>query len=171
MPEWYQKSGARRANKPEDKDGKIWSPDSGDPFYIKKWGALVAEAGRRYDGHPYLDGVDISTFGYWGEGWGPYPPDWADPEAAHGPVFRRLQAHPSADQFRRARDACSTPPDAAPAGATTAGATMRPQADFAHMLDRYPEALAHGDLQKVWETAPGVARNLRYPRLVVPRQV
>ena len=31
LPEWYQKSGARRANKPEDKDGKIWSPDADDP--------------------------------------------------------------------------------------------------------------------------------------------
>jgi hypothetical protein len=76
LPQWYQNSGARRANKPTDQDGKVWSPDSSDPFYIQTWGAVVAQAGKRYDGHPYLDAVDISTFGYWGEGWGPYPPDW-----------------------------------------------------------------------------------------------
>ena len=31
LPEWYRNSGARRANKPEDSDGKIWSPDADDP--------------------------------------------------------------------------------------------------------------------------------------------
>ena len=67
LPEWYIRSGARRANKPTDKDGEIWSPDSNDPFYIKSWSAIVSEMGKRYDGHPDLDHVDISTVGYWGE--------------------------------------------------------------------------------------------------------
>src|SRR6185437_15367792 len=35
LPDWYIHSGARRANKPTDKDGAIWSPHSGDPLYIK----------------------------------------------------------------------------------------------------------------------------------------
>jgi hypothetical protein len=74
LPEWYRKSGARRANKDTDEDGKIWSPDSDDPFYIKTWSTLTTEFGKRYDGHPFLDTVDISTVGYWGEGWGPYLP-------------------------------------------------------------------------------------------------
>ena len=34
------------------------------------------EMGKRYDSHPDLDHVDVSTVGYWGEGWGPYLPDW-----------------------------------------------------------------------------------------------
>ena len=34
LPEWYQKSGARRANKPTDKDGSIWQPDFSDPLYL-----------------------------------------------------------------------------------------------------------------------------------------
>ena len=37
-------------------------------------GELVAAAGERYDGNPYLDSVDISSIGYWGEGWSPYMP-------------------------------------------------------------------------------------------------
>jgi len=74
LPEWYRKSGARRANKPEDKDGDIWSPDSADPIYVRTWSAIIAEFGKRYDGHPDLNHVDISTVGYWGEGWGPYLP-------------------------------------------------------------------------------------------------
>jgi hypothetical protein len=81
LPQWYRDSGARRINKPTDQDGTIWSPDSSDPLYYKFWTALVREAGRRYDGHPYLNAVDISTVGYWGEGWGPYLPDWATQKA------------------------------------------------------------------------------------------
>jgi Domain of unknown function (DUF4832)/Beta-galactosidase len=74
LPEWYRNSGARRANKAGDKDGQIWQPDFSDPLYLKYWGELVAEAGKRYDGNPYLDSVDISSVGYWGEGWSPYMP-------------------------------------------------------------------------------------------------
>ena len=35
LPEWYQKSGARRANSDSSKDGKIWQPDFSDPLYFK----------------------------------------------------------------------------------------------------------------------------------------
>jgi len=74
LPEWFRQSGAKRANKDSDKDGKIWQPDFSDPLYLKYWGELVAEAGKRYDGNPSLDSVDISSVGYWGEGWSPYMP-------------------------------------------------------------------------------------------------
>src|SRR5436305_11445696 len=74
LPVWYRNSGARRANKATDKDGQTWQPDFSDPLYLKYWGELVAEAGKRYDGDPYLDSVDISSVGYWGEGWSPYMP-------------------------------------------------------------------------------------------------
>ena len=74
LPEWFRKSGAKRANKDSDKDGKIWQPDFSDPLYFKYWSELVAEAGARYGGNPYLDSVDISSVGYWGEGWSPYMP-------------------------------------------------------------------------------------------------
>ena len=76
LPAWYQTSGARRANKGTDKDGSIWQPDFSDPLFLRYWGELVAEAGKRYDGNPYLDSVDISSVGYWGEGWSPYMPSF-----------------------------------------------------------------------------------------------
>src|SRR5215813_7916750 len=55
LPDWFRKSGVRRLNKDSDKDGKIWQPDFADPLYIKHWSELVAAAGARYDGNPYLD--------------------------------------------------------------------------------------------------------------------
>ena len=33
-------------------------------------------SGKRYDGHPDLNDVDISTVGYWGEGMGAGPAGW-----------------------------------------------------------------------------------------------
>lgn len=63
LPEWHRKSGARSANSDSSKDGKIWQPDFSDPLYFKYWSAVVIDAGKRYDGHPDLDSVDISTVG------------------------------------------------------------------------------------------------------------
>ncbi len=34
LPEWFQKSRARRANTPTDKDGAIWQPDFSDPLFL-----------------------------------------------------------------------------------------------------------------------------------------
>ncbi len=91
LPQWYQDSGARRANKPTDKDGKIWSPDAADPLYYKFWAGFVREFARRYDGHPDLDAVDIATVGYWGEGWGPYLPDLPTQKALIDVYFDAFQ--------------------------------------------------------------------------------
>jgi len=33
LPDWYRNSGARRANKPTDKDGAIWQPDFSDALF------------------------------------------------------------------------------------------------------------------------------------------
>jgi hypothetical protein len=149
IPDWYQKSGARRANKPGDKDGEIWQPDWSDPSYIRRWGTLVAQAGRRYDGHPYLDMVEISTFGYWGEGWGPNPPEWdiqtllVDQWFA---AFKHTHLVINAMLFPKML-----------AYATQRGAGWRTDCwgDLRHhMIDVYPQGIARGGIQDVWQTAP-----------------
>ena len=71
VPEWYRNSGARRANAATE---AIWEPDFSDPLYLKNWNNLIAAAGARYDGHPALESVDISSVGYWGEGWSNFMP-------------------------------------------------------------------------------------------------
>ena len=149
MPDWYQNSGARRANKPTDKDGKVWSPDSADPFYIQNWGAIVAEAVRRYDGHPYLDIVDISTFGYWGEGWGPYPPDWEVQKVLVDQYFDAFKHTPLViNTFLFVKMLVY---------ATEHGAGWRTDCwgDLGHhMVDVYPEGLARAGIQDAWRKAP-----------------
>jgi len=154
LPEWYRNSGARRANKPEDKDGKIWSPDADDPLYFKFWSALIYEAGRRYDGHPYLDAVDISTVGYWGEGWGPHLPDWSVQKALIDLHFKAFTRTPLLTNFDEL--------DALVYGTSLGGGWRldcwgdmgRPGRNFAHMLDSYPQQIARGGLQDLWRRSP-----------------
>ncbi|HSB18181.1 MAG TPA: DUF4832 domain-containing protein [Bryobacteraceae bacterium] len=154
LPEWYRNSGARRANKPTDKDGEIWSPDADDPLYAKHWNALVTEAGQRYDGHPYLDSVDVSTVGYWGEGWGPYLPSMAVQKALIDANFEAFKRTPLLMNFDE--------PTALAYG-TGKGAGWRLDCwgdlggrgrGMMHMLDMYPQQVVRTGIQDVWERSP-----------------
>jgi len=155
LPEWYQKSGARRANQATDSDGQIWQPDFADPHYLKYWGALVASAGERYDGHPDLDSVDISSVGYWGEGWSPYMPAF---DVQKKLVDIWLEA------FRRTPLLMNFDEEKALAYATQQGAGWRLDcwgdmrvvsgARWCHMLDFYPQQIVRAGIQNVWERSP-----------------
>jgi hypothetical protein len=154
MPDWYRTSGAKRANAATDKDGAIWSPDADDPIYATLWSALVVEAGKRYDGHPDLNHVDVSTVGYWGEGWGPYLPSWAIQQQLIDVYFTAFTRTPLLMNF-----------DALPAlqYGVKRGAGWRLDCwgdmgaqgrNFAHMKDFYPQQLARGGLQDAWRAGP-----------------
>ncbi len=154
LPEWYRRSGARRANRPEDKDGAVWSPDAGDPLYLKHWGALVRAAGARYDGHPFLNSVDISTVGYWGEGWGPYLPEWPVQQALIDVYFEAFRRTPLLMNFDEPR---------ALAYGVGRGAGWRLDCwgdlggrgkGMMHMLDLYPQQVVRTGIQDAWQRSP-----------------
>ena len=157
LPDWYQKSGARRANKPQDPDGKVWQPDFTDPLYLKYWGRLIAAAGGRYDGHPYLDTVDISSVGYWGEGWSPYMPDFEVQKALIDIYFDAFRKTPLLMNFDQQR---------ALAYATAKGAgwrldclgDMRTTSNDPYfppeMLDVYPQQIVRAGIQEAWKRSP-----------------
>jgi hypothetical protein len=152
LPKWYRESGARRGNSDSSKDGKIWQPDFNDPLYLKDWSALVTEAGRRYDGHPDLDSVDVATGGYWGEAWagGPSPEfqvqkQWVD---LYLNAFHKTQVVMNFDE-----------PEALQY-ATSHGTGWRldcwgdMRKGFGAMVDQYPEEIAETGIYDVWRTAP-----------------
>jgi hypothetical protein len=155
LPEWYRNSGARRANKPSDKDGNVWSPDSADPLYVQTWSALVREAGKRYDGHSYLDSVDISTAGYWGEGWGPYLPDWQTHKALLDVYFEAFPRTPLLVNFDLLEALVYATQRGAGWRLDCWGDMGRPgHPNFAHMFDVYPEQFARAKLEDIWRQAP-----------------
>ena len=157
LPDWYRGSGARRANKPSDKDGGIWQPDYTDPLFLKYWGELVAEAGKRYDGNPFLDSVDISSIGYWGEGWSPYMPEFSYQQQLTDIWFAAFHETPLLMNFDEER---------ALAYGTQHGAGWRLDClgDLRHfsdnpnfqpeMLDVYPQQIARAGIQQVWQRSP-----------------
>jgi hypothetical protein len=154
LPDWYRASGARRINRPEDKDGKIWSPDADDPAYTKRWGAFVAAAAKRYNGHPDINTIDISTVGYWGEGWGPYLPDWS--------VQQRL-IDQYLEEFDRTRLLMNFDEPHALTYGTSKGAGWRLDCwgdlggrgrGMMHMLDLYPQQVVRTGIQEVWRRSP-----------------
>lgn len=157
LPEWYRKSGAKRANKDSDKDGKIWQPDFSDPLFLKYWSELVAEAGVRYDGNPYLDTVDISSVGYWGEGWSPYMPAFSYQKALIDIWLEAFKRTPLLMNFDE--------PQALAYG-TQQGAGWRLDCwgDMrvsstdpyfpAEMLEIYPQQIVRTGIQNVWQRSP-----------------
>lgn len=69
VPAWYRAIvGDKDEWLPEEKKG--WQVDAEDPRYARYFGKLISEMGRRYDGHPVLEAVDLSIVGFWGEGRG-----------------------------------------------------------------------------------------------------
>jgi hypothetical protein len=158
LPEWYQNSGAHRANKPTDPDGKIWQPDFTDPLYLKYWGDLVAAAGARYDGNPYLEMVDVSSIGYWGEGWSPYMPAFKYQKALIDIYLDAFKRTPLLMNFDQAR---------ALAYAVKHGTGWRLDCwgdmgmlrgergtGRSLMLDRYPEQVVETGIQNAWTRSP-----------------
>ena len=157
LPAWYQASGARRANQPADKDGDIWQPDFSDRLYLKYWSKLVTEAGKRYDGNPDLDSVDISSVGYWGEGWSPYMPAFSYQKALIDIWF---DAFPTTTLLMNFDE-----PQALTYG-TSRGAgwrldclgDLRVKSDDPYfepeMLDVYPQQVVRAGVQDVWQKRP-----------------
>ncbi len=157
LPEWFQKSGAHRANKPTDKDGSVWEPDFSDPLYLKYWGELVVAAGKRYDGNPYLDTVDVSSVGYWGEGWSPYMPAFPYQKALIDIWLKAFKRTPLLMNFDQ-QQALTYGTEHGTGWRLDCWGDMRTHSNDpyfpAEMLDVYPIQIVRAGIQNVWERSP-----------------
>jgi hypothetical protein len=148
LPEWYRKTGARRINAESQ---PVWEPDFADPLYLKHWGDLVRAAGKRYDGDPRLDSVDISSVGYWGEGWSEFMPSFQYQKKLIDIWFDAFPTTPLLMNFDE--------PDGLRHG-TSKGAGWRLDClgdmrdKWSHMLDFYPLQIARAGINDVWKHAP-----------------
>ena len=68
VPAWYREMIGNKNEWMTEGDG--WRADAEDPGYAYYFGKLITELGKRYDGHPDFESVDLSIVGFWGEGRG-----------------------------------------------------------------------------------------------------
>jgi hypothetical protein len=99
-PKWLFDLGCKSAEYLRGGDG---SPDGGreripriepnyeDPIYVAKHGAFLRELGKRYDGNPTLEFLDIGSYGIWGEWHTTHP---ASPEGRRRIIDLYLAAFP-----------------------------------------------------------------------------
>ena len=64
VPNWFWDAGGKLDPK---SDPQRRNPDHNDPTYIKHFGEFISAFGRRFDGHPDLESVDVVYGGYFGE--------------------------------------------------------------------------------------------------------
>ncbi len=68
VPKWLKDKGCRGFEYQYGGKGPVhWVPDFEDPIFQQAHFRLIEELGRRYDGHPDMDLLDIGSVGLWGE--------------------------------------------------------------------------------------------------------
>ena len=70
VPAWYRKIVGPNKVWKYKSEVNGWMVDPEDPRYDEYFGGMIRALGERYDGHPDLEGVDLSIVGAWGEGAG-----------------------------------------------------------------------------------------------------
>src|SRR6476659_3985445 len=70
VPVWYRDMVGKNMNWKYNNPVNKCLVDPEDPRYVEYFGGFIKELGKRYDGHPFLEAVDLSIVGAWGEGAG-----------------------------------------------------------------------------------------------------
>ncbi|HLJ13489.1 MAG TPA: DUF4832 domain-containing protein [Bryobacteraceae bacterium] len=153
VPDWYRQMMG-------DESGKLslakWRTNPEDPRYAQYFGGLIRELGKRYDGHPDLESVDLAIVGAWGEGAG--AGDLSD-------LTRRALVDSYLDSFGKTplvmmltdektnKYALSRKPVGWRVDCLgDMGGFSRP--DWSHMLDVYPESIVNYGMRDAWMHAP-----------------
>ena len=156
LPDWYV--AACPTEDPPPHFPGIRYPVHGGPEYLEHWGGFVREFGRRYDGHPGLESIDLAYLGPWGEG------DAQVPFARHEAFARVWQ-----EAFPRTPRLCQIGPEQMAAGiASGTGWRCDSYGDLSefgspevtknvswnHTFDCYPKAVCEAGAQTVWQRQP-----------------
>jgi len=70
VPLWYREMVGKNMKWKYDNPVNKWLVDPEDSRYVEYFGGFIQELGKRYDGHPALEAVDLAIVGAWGEGAG-----------------------------------------------------------------------------------------------------
>ncbi len=156
VPDWYRAEAG-------DETGKLplhkWLTDPEHPRYLEYFGRFIREFGKRYDGNPDVELVDISIVGSWGESAGTQLLKTGTRDALLACYFETFRHTPLVMQMED-HDAYASQFNAGPRFdclGDMGGGFRANWGDFpgwSHMLDYYPRTLVQTGLQDAWRTAP-----------------
>jgi hypothetical protein len=157
VPAWYrQMVGSRDEWMPDGREG--WKVDPEDPRYAQYFGGAIAELGKRYDGHPDFEYIDMSIVGFWGEGRGSAILTQQTREAlvnAYTDNFRKtpvimLLTDRKTHDYARSQANVGLRFDCV----GDLGFWANDQAGWTHHYDYYPQMTINSGMQDAWKTAP-----------------
>jgi hypothetical protein len=157
VPQWLPDKGCR-GYEFQYEGGRHWVPDFDDPLFWKAHLRLIGELGKRYDGHPDLDYLDIGSVGLWGE-W-----HMSGTGVDMPPIKTRLaiidayfQAFPNTPKLMLIGDADGMK-HATSRGAGWRADCLGDMGGFSpcwnHMRDAYPDQIKSTGSGEVWQRAP-----------------
>jgi Domain of unknown function (DUF4832)/Beta-galactosidase len=152
VPDWYRKiMGDEKGKMPVQK----WRTDPEDPRYAKAFGDMIRAFGKRYDGHPSLESVDLSIVGAWGEGSGSAELTQKTREAL---VDAYLEAFQKTPLVMLLTDAKTNSYGIAKKPVGWRVDCLGDMGGFSptwnHMFDSYPEGIINFGMQDAWKKAP-----------------
>ena len=156
VPAWYRIA----SNEPDYKKKLVtdfWHVDPENPIYTERYGRLIRAFGKRYDGNPDIEAVDIAIVGAWGEGAGT---DLLKPATRDALLDAYFDAFPrttllmqlsgdrgSFDHARKRRVDVGWRADCL-------GDLDEFSPTWSHMYDYYPQQVVHLGLQENWRAQP-----------------
>lgn len=151
VPDWYRKLvGPNRKFQ-----ANYWIVDPEDPRYAEAFSKVITELGKRYDGHPDLESVDVAIVGFWGEGSGS---DLLTRET------RETLVNAYTDNFRKTPLVMLlTDERTNKYGLSRANVGWRVDCigdlgfwgeKWTHMYDYYPQGIINFGMQDAWKKAP-----------------
>ena len=158
VPAWYREMVGKNKQWKYNNPVNRWVVDAEDPRYVKYFGGLIREMGKKYDGHPTLEAVDLSIVGAWGEGGG---------SALLTEKSRKALVNAYTDNFRKTPLIALLTDEKTNKYANTQcnvgwrvdcigdlGFWAKDQNGWTHMYDYYPESIINFGVKDNWEKAP-----------------
>ena len=158
VPKWYRKMVGKSTEWKHNNPVNKWLVDAEDPRYVKYYGRLVRELGRRYDGHPDLESVDARIVGAWGEGGGTDVLTDETAKALMDPYLESFKKTPIklllTNSFANRYAASKADVGYRADCLGDLGFWASEQGGWTHMYDFYPQTIVKTGMEDAWKKAP-----------------
>jgi hypothetical protein len=152
VPDWYR---AMKGDESKKLPIQKWRTDPEDPRYALHFGKMVRAVGKRYDGHPDLESLDLSIVGAWGEGAGSAELTQKTREALVDSYLESFNKTPlkmlltdeKTNKYGISRKAVGWRVDCL-------GDMGGFNPNWNHMFDYYPQGIINFGMQDAWQKAP-----------------